>query len=74
MYRLAVMPAREDGFETFRQLVRKLDAPKADVAFDLKAEIEGLGKACIYIYIYIYISAAASALTSQSLLRAIKTY
>ena len=34
----------EDGFELFGQLVRKLDPPKADVAFDLKAEIEGLGK------------------------------
>ena len=34
----------EDGFELFRQLVRKLDPPKADVAFDMKAEIEGLGK------------------------------
>ena len=34
----------QDGFEMFRQLVRKVDPPKADVAFDLKAEIEGLGK------------------------------
>jgi hypothetical protein len=34
----------QDGFEMFRQLVRKLDPPKADVAFDLKAEIEVLGK------------------------------
>ena len=33
----------EDGFQLFRQLVRKLDPPKADVAFDLKTEIEGLG-------------------------------
>ena len=33
----------EDGFELFRQLVRKLDPPKADVAFDLKSDIEGLG-------------------------------
>ena len=32
----------QDGFEMFRQLVRKLDPPKADVAFDFKAEIEGL--------------------------------
>ena len=34
----------EDGFELFRQLVRKLDPPKADVTFDMKADIEGLGK------------------------------
>ena len=26
----------EDGFELFRQLVRKLDPPQSDVAFDLK--------------------------------------
>ena len=29
----------EDGLELFRQLVCKLDPPKADVAFDLKAEV-----------------------------------
>ena len=34
----------EDGFELFRQLVRKLDPPKPDAAFDLNADIEGLGK------------------------------
>ena len=34
----------EDGFELFRQLVRKLDPPKADVTFDLKSDIEGLGQ------------------------------
>ena len=34
----------EDGFELLRQLVRKLDPPKADVAFDMKADIEGLGE------------------------------
>ena len=34
----------EDGVELVRQVVRKLDPPKGDVAFDLKAEIEGLGK------------------------------
>ena len=33
-----------NGFELFRQLVRKLDPPKVDVAFDMKAEIEGFGK------------------------------
>ena len=34
----------EDGFKLFRQLGRKLHPCKADVAFDLKTEIEGLGK------------------------------
>ena len=34
----------EDGLELFRELVRKLDPPTADVAFDMKAGIEGLGK------------------------------
>ena len=34
----------EDGIELFRQLVRKLDPPKSDVAFDLETEIEGLGQ------------------------------
>ena len=34
----------ENGFELFRQLSRKIDPPRIDVKFDLKAEIEGLGK------------------------------
>jgi hypothetical protein len=34
----------ENGFELYRQLSRKIDPPKSDLAFDLKAEIEGLGK------------------------------
>jgi hypothetical protein len=34
----------ENGFELYRQLSRKIDPPRADLAFDLKAEIEGLGK------------------------------
>ena len=34
----------EDGFELFRQLIRKFGPPMADVAVDMRAEIEGLGK------------------------------
>ena len=34
----------EDRFELFRQLIRKLDPSKADVAFDMRAEMESLGK------------------------------
>jgi hypothetical protein len=34
----------EDGFELFRRMVRKLDRPKADIYFELKTDIEGLGK------------------------------
>ena len=34
----------ETGFELFRQLSRKIGPPRVDVKFDLKAEIEGLGK------------------------------
>ena len=34
----------ESGFELFRQLSRKIDPPRVDVAFDVKDEIEGLGK------------------------------
>ena len=33
----------ENGFELFLQLSRKIDPPRVDVAFDLKAEIECLG-------------------------------
>ena len=34
----------ESDFELFRQISRKNEPPRVDVAFDLKAEIEGLGK------------------------------
>ena len=34
----------ENGFEFFLQLTRKIDSPRVDLAFDLKAEIEGPGK------------------------------
>ena len=33
----------ENGFELSRQLTRKIDPPRADLAFDFKTEIEGLG-------------------------------
>ena len=33
----------ENGFELYQQLSRKIGPPRADLAFDLKAEIEGLG-------------------------------
>ena len=33
-----------NGFELFRQLSHKFDPPRVVIAFDFKAEIEGLGK------------------------------
>ena len=40
----------ENGFELFRQLSRKIDPPRADLAFGFKADIEGRGKLTCSIF------------------------